>query len=56
MHRESAALSTVALLLCALLATGCSRKQPEPEPAAPAAAVTEQAGATDKHLPPGIDW
>jgi thioredoxin-related protein len=56
MHRESAALPTVALLLCALLATACSRKQPEPEPAAPAAAVMEQAGATDKHLPPGIDW
>jgi len=56
MRPESAALPTLALLVAALVAAGCSRKQPEPESAAPAAAMTEQASATDQHLPPGIDW
>jgi thiol:disulfide interchange protein len=55
MRSSSAALPTFALLLATLAAGGCNRQQPDPAPtAAPAAA--EPAAATEKHLPPGIDW
>jgi thiol-disulfide isomerase/thioredoxin len=56
MRPESTVLPTLVVLLCALVATGCGRKQPERAPAAPAAEVTQQSSATDPHLPPGIEW
>jgi thioredoxin-related protein len=58
MRPDSATLPTLALLFATLAATGCSRKQPEPEATAPAAevAIASEASAADKHLPPGIDW
>lgn len=58
MRPDSAALPTLALLFAALAAAGCSRKQPQPEAAAPVAteSVQAEAGAADKHLPAGIDW
>lgn len=49
-------LPTVALLLAALVASGCNRKQPEPQPTAATPAADEQPVAIEKHLPPGIDW
>jgi thiol-disulfide isomerase/thioredoxin len=48
-------LPALGLILLAVVATGCARKQPEPE-AAPAAAAAPQADAAAGHLPPGIDW
>jgi thiol-disulfide isomerase/thioredoxin len=51
------ALPLIASLLAGLGASGCSRKQPEPQPQPqqqPAAA--EQPAAAGSHLPPGIDW
>ena len=55
MRSDPAILPTVTLLLATLAVGGCSRKQPEPAPAA-APPAAEQTAATDKHLPPGIDW
>lgn len=56
MRPDSAALPILALLLAALAASGCSRKQPGPPPDAAATAVAAQPAAAEKHLPPGIDW
>ena len=56
MRTESAALPTLALLAVALAATGCARKQPEPQAQAPEATSAGHAAATDQHLPPGIAW
>jgi thiol-disulfide isomerase/thioredoxin len=56
MRPDSVTLPIFALLLAALAASGCSRKQPEPQPQAAAPAATEQSAAAGKHLPPGIDW
>jgi thiol-disulfide isomerase/thioredoxin len=55
-HRPVLVLPTLALALAALVAAGCSRKQPEPEAAQSAIAVAAQDGHADEHLPPGIDW
>jgi thiol-disulfide isomerase/thioredoxin len=56
MRPDSATLPIFAVLLAALAAGGCNRKQPEPQPQAAAPAATEQSAAAGKHLPPGIDW
>jgi len=55
MRSNRALLPTLVLTFATLAVGGCSRKQPEPAPTAAPAAV-EQTAATDKHLPPGIDW
>jgi thiol-disulfide isomerase/thioredoxin len=47
-------LPVLSLVLAAVLATGCNRKQTEPAATVPAAAT--QAGVAEQHLPPGIDW
>ena len=51
MRTDPPLLPVLSLILLAVAATGCARKQPAPE-AAPAA----QTEATARHLPPGIDW
>ena len=51
MRTDPPLLPVLGLILLAVAATGCARKQPAPE-AAPAA----QTEATARHLPPGIDW
>jgi len=51
MRTDPPLLPVLGLILLAVAATSCARKQPAPE-AAPAP-PTE---ATDRHLPPGIDW
>ena len=57
MRPTAPALPILSLLLAALLVSGCSRKQPEPEPTtAPAAATTGAEAPGAAHLPPGIDW
>lgn len=56
MRPDSATLPIFAMLLVALAAGGCSRKQSGPQPQAVAPAAVEQPAAADKHLPPGIDW
>jgi len=56
MRSDSVTLPIFAVLLVALAAGGCSRKQPEPQPQAAAPVATEQSAAAGKHLPPGIDW
>jgi thiol-disulfide isomerase/thioredoxin len=56
MRPDSATLPIFVLLLAALVAGGCSRKQPEPQPQAAAPVAAEQPAAADRHLPPGIDW
>ena len=56
MRSDFATLPIFAVLLVALAAGGCSRKQPEPQPQAAAPVATEQSAAAGKHLPPGIDW
>jgi thiol-disulfide isomerase/thioredoxin len=56
MRSDSAALPILALLLATLAASGCSRKQPEPQPQVAAPVAAERPAPTEKHLPPGIDW
>lgn len=56
MRSDSVTLPIFAVLLVALAAGGCSRKQPEPQPQAAAPVAAEQPAAAGKHLPPGIDW
>ena len=56
MRSDSVTLPIFAMLLVALAAGGCSRKQPEPQPQSAAPVATEQSAAAGKHLPPGIDW
>lgn len=55
MRTELSTRRALALLLVALLAAGCGRKQVVP--AAPAAtAPADETAAAERHLPPGIDW
>ena len=56
MRRDLPVLPPLALVMAALVATGCSRRQPEPEAAQPPAAAATQHGHEARHLPPGIDW
>jgi thiol-disulfide isomerase/thioredoxin len=56
MRSDSATLPVLAVLLAALAASGCSRKQPEPQPRAAAPMATEHPTTAEVHLPPGIDW
>jgi thiol-disulfide isomerase/thioredoxin len=50
-------LTILAVALAALLASGCSRKSPEPAaPETPAEAASDMEVAGRPHLPPGIDW
>jgi thiol-disulfide isomerase/thioredoxin len=53
-------LAIPTLAVAALLAGGCGRKPPEPQPAAPlpqAGTAAEESGAAGAaHRPPGIDW
>jgi len=56
MRRDLPVLPPLALVMAALVATGCSRRQPEPEAAQPPAAAATQRGHEARHLPPGIDW
>ena len=56
MRRDLPVLPPLALVMAALVATGCSRRQPEPEAAQPPAATATQHGHEARHLPPGIDW
>ena len=56
MRSDSATLPILVLLLAALAAGGCSRKQPEPQAQATAPMAAGQPTATGVHLPPGIDW
>ena len=51
MRTDPPLLPVLGLILLAVAATGCARKQPAPE-----AAPAPQTEATDRHLPPGIDW
>ncbi len=50
-------LPVLAVVLAALLSSGCTRKAPEPAaPESPVEAASETEAARRQHLPPGIDW